>query len=44
MGAILALRSSAFGQPELHQQLVQIEPIGLTEDGADTILSGDAAG
>lgn len=33
----LALRSPTVYQPELHQQLVKIEPIGLTEGGADTI-------
>ena len=33
----LALRSPASCQPELHQQLTQIDPVGQTEDGADTI-------
>ena len=33
----LALRSPAFCQPELHQQFVQIEPGGPTEDGSNTI-------
>lgn len=33
----LALRSPTPFQPELHQQLVQIEPVGPTESGADTI-------
>lgn len=33
----LALRSPASFQPELHQQFVQLEPMGPTEEGADTI-------
>ena len=33
----LVLRSPTSLQPELHQQFVQIEPIGPTEDGADTL-------
>lgn len=34
---VLALRSPMSFQPELHQQLVQIEPVGPAGDGADTI-------
>lgn len=33
----LALRSPISAQPDLRQQLVQIEPVGPTEDGANTI-------
>lgn len=35
--AFLALRSPLSCQPKLHQQLIQIEPAGPTEDGADII-------
>lgn len=33
----LAVRSPMLGQPELDQQMVQIEPVGLPEDGTDAI-------
>lgn len=33
----LALRSPIFSQPELHQQMVQIEPVDQSKDGADTL-------
>ena len=33
----LALRAPVYYQPELHQELVQIEPVGPTEDGDDAI-------